>query len=229
MILLLLAVFAAGTAQTAFSEPGTGTNDVTGDSIAPMKLEIDPATGDITKTRTVIITNTGETVNEYVFYVEQTGGKNDLSGAFELSESAITLLPGDSKTLDIGIPVQALKTNLPDAEYKLKIIRNPETQTPVGYIIPIKSAGSEPDTQPAGGKNGTQPGLTTASPENEMKPEKKNTGKAGDNYSNSTDAGEKEDEKTALKKGGILMFLVLLMLCASAVAIIQKKKKEGKD
>lgn len=233
-ILLLFAVFAAATVNNGFSEPATRTDIIISDSIAPMKLEIDSKTGNETETRTVTLTNTGEAATEYICYIEQTGGKKDIGADFELSESKIVLLPGDSGKLKIEIPAQAIKTDSTDAEYKLKIIRNPETQTPVGYIIPIKFANpaeTEPDSKTAGGKSGTGIGLT-ADPknENERAIENKTGGKTENNHPTEIETDDKGYGNSFMKKSGIILLLVFLMLFASAAGIIiQKKKKKGKD
>ncbi len=229
MILLLLAVFAAGTANAAFPEPMTRTDIVTGDSIAPMKIEIDLKTSNA-ETRTVILTNTGETATEYICFVEQTGGKKDISAVFELSESKITLLPGDSKKLEIKIPVPVLITNSADAEYKLKIIRNPETQTPVGYIIPINLTGSDPAGKTSGRESSTDMNVTSAAPERETESENKSSGETENGRPTDVGRDEKRSDNSFTKKSGIFFFLIFLMLAASvAGTFIQKKKKKGKD
>ncbi|MBZ3935057.1 hypothetical protein [Methanimicrococcus blatticola] len=246
IILLLLTVIAGGTINIALSEPdpATKTDIVISDSIAPMKLEIDSKTNNAIETKTVILTNTGDTATEYICYIEQNGGKKDLGSGFELSDSKITLLPGDSKKLKIVIPAQAVKSNSADAEYKLKIIRNPDTQTPVGYIIPIQLTGSDSTGKTSGGKSGAGAGLTMSDPENkknetknetknEMKNETKN-GSENKNGKNENNSNGIDDENKYgndfMKKGGIILLLAFLTMLAAVVGImIQKKRKQGKE
>ncbi|MDR2944919.1 MAG: hypothetical protein LBU81_07590 [Methanosarcinales archaeon] len=242
-IVLFLFIFTAGIANAAFSEPAAEPEKVISDAISPMKLEIDLKTDNITETKTVVLTNTGETATEYICRIEQTGGKNELAADFVLSESKITLLSGESKKLEIEMPVKKLKTNPADAEYKLKIIRNPKTQTPVGYIIPIKIIEKGPDSKTDGRKSGAGIGLPAAArekePENKTEIENENKNKSAGDFKNthSADAGpeEKRNENNIMKKSGsaflsavlvMLAFLIMIVSIAGAVIIKKKKRKD---
>ena len=149
--LLVLIVFSTLLANTAFAETPQ-TNVIISDSISPVRLVVDANTNTV-ETRTVTITNTGNVPAEYIFYVAQTGGRENTASTFELSDTRATVQPGESHRLEISIQVQNINPNL--EEYRLKIVRNPDTQTPVGYIIPIDFIGGGPGSGSGGGGDGS--------------------------------------------------------------------------
>ena len=151
----------------------------TGDSIAPMKMKIDmddetnPDNETITKI--IFVKNTGNTPIHYIFYTEQTGGKNEISSEFKLSETETEISPGNTFELSLTVSKKELeKYDLKDLEnVKIKMIRNPESQMPVGYIIPVeinnynekmdeKTTGSKKSIGSAGGITGISEKILTA-------------------------------------------------------------------
>ena len=157
-IMLVLIVFSALLANTAFAE-ASQTNVIISDSISPVRLVVD-ANSNTVETRTVTITNTGNVPAEYIFYVAQTGGRENTASTFELSDTRATVQPGESHRLEISIQVQNINPNL--EEYRLKIVRNPDTQTPVGYIIPIDFIGGGPGSGGGSGGGGSTGSATVA-------------------------------------------------------------------
>lgn len=246
ILLFLTIFFAIGTTDIAFAEPVSKMDIIISDSVAPMKLEISNSElGSEIETvkKNVTLTNTGKAATEYICYIEQSGGKkddkNNNSANFELSQSKIILLPGESKKLEIEIPVQTFKTNSKDADYKLKIIRNPNTQTPVGYIIPIKF--TETDEKNSSGKANTGTGLKKNNSVKKIEIENKENDQI--KYENSskadTDTEIDKNEKIDTEKKStnfdhkktcvMLLLLVFLILFAAAIGIIiQKRRKDSK-
>ena len=116
----------------------------TEDSLAPMKMKIDMEdetnTNSETITKTIYVRNTGKTPIHYVFYTEQDGCQNDISSKFQLSRTETEISPGNTFELNVTISKTDLeKYDSKDLEnVKIKVVRNPESQTPVGYIIPVE-------------------------------------------------------------------------------------------
>jgi hypothetical protein len=116
----------------------------TEDSLAPMKMKIDMEdetnTNSETITKTIYVRNTGNTPIHYVFYTEQDGCQNDISSKFQLSRTETEISPGNTFELNVTISKTDLeKYDSKDLEnVKIKVVRNPESQTPVGYIIPVE-------------------------------------------------------------------------------------------
>jgi len=111
-----------------------------GDLIAPMKMEIEMGTDNEIITKTIYVKNTGNTPTSYVFYTEQAGGKNEISSKFKLSETETKIDPRETFELSLTVSKKELEEyGSKDLEnVKIKMIRNPESQMPVGYIIPVE-------------------------------------------------------------------------------------------
>ena len=116
----------------------------TGDSLAPMKMKIDMEeetnADNETITKTIYVRNTGNTPIHYVFYTEHDGSQNDISSKFQLSRTETEISPGNTFELNVTVSKTELeKYDSKDLEnVKIKAVRNPESQTPVGYIIPVE-------------------------------------------------------------------------------------------
>lgn len=156
-IFVLFSVFillSVGASNIVFCEPIQNEIEIS-DSVSPMKLEITAAeiNSKETITKTVFLRNTGNKPNNYIFYIEENGKRTEKSGVL-LSKNAAALLPGETYTLEISVPTKQSK-QFTENELKLKIIRNPETQTPVGYIIPIKIEQSKDETDETNVKKST--------------------------------------------------------------------------
>ena len=156
-----------------------------GDSIAPMKIEMDFAKSE-TVTKTVTLKNTGTTQTTYIFYTDADGVQTDTSSCFDLSDSKIELAAGESYELKISASLEEIQkysqTELD--ELKLKIVRNPETSTPLGYILPISITGPD-ENNPL--ENNTPTGNKTTSTAN-------NTGTVAQN--NNTDSNTDSSSNT---------------------------------
>lgn len=203
---------------------------IVSDAVSPMKIEIDTdeLAAEKPKTKSVFLRNTGETETEYVCYIEQSGNRNDLAAAFSLSEKRIQIPPGESRELCITIPVEKMREK-PAENITLKIIRNPETQTPVGYIIPIEIKTTAPNESRSAGKK-TSAVLKffeekNAEPESEKKI-------PGNNSSDKTVHLEKKENSIGLeppnpKKAAVWVFL--MAICgAGGFLYLRKKRTEGK-
>ncbi|MCL2141828.1 MAG: hypothetical protein FWH46_02970 [Methanimicrococcus sp.] len=132
---------------------------VGGDSITPMKIEMD-FTKSETVTKTVTLKNTGNMPTTYIFYTDAAGVQTQASSCFDLSETKIELAAGESYDLKISASVEELQkysqTELDDL--KLKIVRDSETTTPIGYILPINITGQDENKIP---ENNTSSGNKT--------------------------------------------------------------------
>ncbi|MDR0767011.1 MAG: hypothetical protein LBE57_00980 [Methanosarcinales archaeon] len=227
--LLILIAFLTAAANVTFAETAQ-TNVIISDSIAPMKLEVDSNSGNASETKTVTLTNTGKVATEYIVYVEQTGGKENTKSNFELSESKITVQPGESHKVEISIPVQNINPN--SEEYKLKIIRNPDTQTPVGYIIPIIFTGTETEDGSAS-KGGSSSGSAVAAQSRNGNEENEENGSETVTRSIETNKAEangtKADDREKLKiLIGILLLLILAVVVLIGIIVWKKMKAESK-
>lgn len=138
-----------------FAAVGTAAGEVQiGDAVAPMKIEINAADADSNGmiSKTVSLRNTGSVPLNYIFYAES-GRDENAAALLTLSATAASVAPGDRYDLHIRISKNEIeKYGAEDLEgIKLKIVRNPETQTPVGYILPVSV---RPDDKTGNGTNG---------------------------------------------------------------------------
>ncbi|MDL2260965.1 hypothetical protein LJC08_01805 [Methanimicrococcus sp. OttesenSCG-928-J09] len=200
-------MLSVGTSNVVFCEPIQKEIEIS-DSISPMKLEItaNEINSKETIIKTVFLRNTGNNPNNYIFYIEENGKRTEKSGIL-LSEASAAVLPGEMHTLKISIPTKQSK-QFTENELKLKIIRNPETQTPVGYIIPIKIEQSKDETDETNMKKttGTSRNGTAGIKENETEKEtnnekitqnEKNNQEAKKGLINEADKTSMSSEKTA--------------------------------
>ena len=218
----------------------------TGDSIAPMKMEIDmeeeanPDSETIIKT--IYVRNTGNTPTHYIFYTEQNGGKNEISSKFQLSETETEINPGNTFELILTVSKKELeKYDSKDLEnVKIKMIRNPKSQTPVGYIIPVKitrlnekESGEAADNKK--NSNGTAGGTNRISEKisdalNDVK-DGGNTTKNGRNETSEKDGKtETIEKKKDMPNGTANRIIVVGLLSAFAVFIgglyLNRKRKK---
>ncbi|WP_316558316.1 hypothetical protein [Methanimicrococcus hongohii] len=235
---MILAALLTGTATIAFAETEQS-NIVISDAVAPMKLEVDSNSNSASETKTVTLINTGETATEYVAYVEQTSGKTNPNSNFELSKSKITVQPGESYQLEISIPIQSVNPN--SEEYKLKIIRNPDTQTPVGYIIPIIFAGEN------GGTGNVSKGGSSSGSAASVQNQNQNQNGSGNGSNNSENksgmnsesnenenkeafSNEKETKENSLiKLVGVVILLLIVLLVIVGIIVRKEMKSEPKS
>ncbi|MDV0447572.1 hypothetical protein MsAg5_14770 [Methanosarcinaceae archaeon Ag5] len=128
------------------------------DSVSPLKLDIHlDAAGksNDSVSKTVYIRNTGNTPLNYVFYLDQSK-KTGVLSSFSLSESSATLEPGQSHSLTVSVKSSSVKSETDFSGVKLKIVRNPESATPVGYIVPIQvTVSGESDDNQTGNSSGS--------------------------------------------------------------------------
>ena len=238
LILMTLTFAALTLAGTAAAE-----EIQTGESIAPMKMKIDMDATDEIITKMIYLKNTGNTPTNYIFYTEQNGGKNEISSKFQLAETETMIAPGDTFELSLTISKEEIeKYNSKELEsVKIKIIRNPESQTPVGYIIPVEighldekekneTAGNKTSsTGVAGGIIGTSEKTSAASNDakNEGNPtkEEKTIKEEKDGKTDLREGGNKNQSRTAktVIAVGILSALAVLI---GGLYLNQKRKKE---
>lgn len=131
------------------------------DSVSPMKIEIstenDPSADGIIS-KTVSLRNTGDVPVNYVIYIES-GSSSKTSSLFELSAAAASVEPGERFELQISASKNELEkyTAAELEDIKIKLVRNPDTQTPLGYIIPVtvrQSGETGTGTETKGGNSG---------------------------------------------------------------------------
>ncbi|MCL2863191.1 MAG: hypothetical protein FWE54_03760 [Methanimicrococcus sp.] len=133
------------------------------DSVSPMKIEISAASdsdagGMISKT--VSLRNTGDVPVHYIIYMDSARNENAAS-VFDLSATTASVNPGERFEFQISASKNEIEkyTEAELEDIKLKIIRNPDTLTPLGYIIPVTvRAPGEPD---AGAGTGPDTGTGT--------------------------------------------------------------------
>jgi len=222
-----------------------GAEQIISDSISPMKLEFDFSENDGEAiTKTVFLRNTGTEQINYLFYVEnKNSGNQNIETALKLSEKTVTILPNENFELEISLSADDIKNINNLNETKLKMIRNPETQTPVGYIIPIsfevpENTGNEENKKQDSGKTGssatsTATNLTAASDstnknENSIENDKSENG-SGENNELKNDA---RSAKAGLGNENIVKVIIAIICLLSAVSllflmIIKKKKFEN--
>ena len=223
----------------------SGTEQMISDSISPMKLEFDFSKNDGEAiTKTVFLRNTGTEQINYRFYVEnKNSGNQNIETALKLSEKTVTILPNENFELEISLSADDIKNINNLNETKLKMIRNPETQTPVGYIIPIsfevpENMGSEENKKQDSGKTGssttsTATNLTAASNstnknENSIENDKSENGSGEDNELKNG----ARSAKTGLGNENIVKIIIAIICLLSAVSllflmIVKKKKFEN--
>lgn len=230
IILLILTICMIGIVNSAAADPEK-TNYIVSDSVSPLKLEVETGSSTAeTETKIVTLTNTGETTTEYIFYVERSRGTNTSnSSSFGLSETKTAILPGETYKLEISIPASLIQNSTD--EYKLKIVRNPETQTPVGYIIPILTAASSENGSGNGSKNN---GSNSAAISGNANNSGSETGRETENPKTAYETNESEKQNESkdfndgnffTKRNGILFSLVILLIISLAIGIwIQKRK-----
>jgi hypothetical protein len=236
--MLIFAAFLVSAGMAAAEEIRTG------DSIAPMKMEIEMGTDSETITKTIYVKNTGNTPIQYVFYTDQAGGKSEISSKFKLSETETEILPGNTFELNLTISKKDLeKYDSKDLEnVKIKMIRNPESQTPVGYIIPVeinnfnekgkeKEETSKSKTNSniaAGGIIGISEKISAAL--NDMKNEKNGTESKDENTEKSEAESEKKEyENNQISNRTIKTVIAIGMLSIFSVLIsglyLNRKRK----
>ncbi|WP_318784907.1 hypothetical protein [Methanimicrococcus hacksteinii] len=243
---MISAIFILGMLSPACAGSDQKTSLVISDSVSPMRLEVDAgSTAAETETKTVTLTNTGETENTYIFYIES-GGSDKSNAEFELSETKATVLPGETYSLEISIPVSKIKNSADES--KLKIIRNPDTQTPVGYIIPIEISGTENKNEnETGSKTENKTGSKTGSKSGSLISGETETGKTDteenknsnlnqtgskntvpetENHPENETVLEKSEEKKMTEKIIFISLIALLLLFTAAGIQIQKRKKK---
>jgi len=247
--LILLTLFLMMTIGISIGDE-SGTEQIISDSISPMKLEFDFSENDGEAiTKTVFLRNTGTEQINYLFYVEnKNSGNQTIETALKLSEKAVTILPNENFELEISLSADDIKNINNLNETKLKMIRNPETQTPVGYIIPIsfevpENTGNEENKKQDSGKTGSSAtstnltnstgNLTAASNstnknENSIENDKSENG-SGENNELKNGA---RSAKTGLGNENIVKVIIAIICLLSAVSllflmIVKKKKFEN--
>ncbi|WNY28213.1 hypothetical protein MmiEs2_03970 [Methanimicrococcus stummii] len=235
-IVFITLILTSAAMNTAIADPAEKTNLVISDSIAPMKLEI--SNPNEIETKMITLVNTGETATEYICYIERANGK-EIDSGFQLSETEMTIQPGKSQSIEVSIPA---KINV--EEYKIKIVRNPDTQTPVGYIIPILfSEPNSAENNKTGGSSGSS-GLSAAvlnkTDQNENQVNQTNqTNQSGNQKTENQNLNQTDDsDKTIKKENGLAdlinskalrlsigILLPIILIAALAAFWIQKKKK----
>lgn len=246
LILLILIIGLIGFPEACFAD-GENNDSVISDSISPLKFEMkydENKTGE-KESVFLTITNTGDVATNYICYFDQKSGKNDLKSVLEISEKQISLLPKETKKIEISISNENLK-NTTTKEFQLKIIRNPETQTPVGYIIPIEingktnENGNETENKTGtGNKNQTNAEIKEKNDfENETKipPQPGNENKA-ENNSNQNETNHMKNSDSEKKnelnienfaKAGIVLGLGIAFLIFGWFVLTSRKIKKMK-
>ncbi|WNY26223.1 hypothetical protein [Methanolapillus millepedarum] len=163
------------------------------DSVSPLKLDLQldysNSTGSTTGStigntvsKTVYIRNTGDTSLNYIFYLDQSE-KTGVLPLFSLSESSVSLEPGQSYSLTVSVQTNPVKSESDFSDVKLKIIRNPESTTPVGYVVPIHITTTEENSTGNGsGNSGSGSNSTNRTNSNN------NTKNTSSNSTNSTNS-----------------------------------------
>jgi len=247
-VLFMLIVGAVGFSSAAFAD-NEKSDVIVGDLISPLKFKIqyDENRPDEKESVFLTITNTGEVSTEYVCYFEQKNGKKDLESALEISEKQISLLPNETKKIEISILNKQLK-NTTSGECQLKVVRNPKTKTPVGYIIPIEITGKAVDDgnetgsgsgskTGSGNKNQLQIGTgnETKNETNASRIEKGNeTGNESvqneTNQTNPIKKSETEKKNKFLPEGppkiGVVLSLTIVLLTAGWLGMAARKMKK---
>ncbi|MCL2549485.1 MAG: hypothetical protein FWE78_00845 [Methanimicrococcus sp.] len=212
------------------------------DSVTPMKIEISPASdsdanGMISKT--VSLRNTGDVPVNYVIYMES-GGNSNAASLFELSAAAASVAPGGKFDLQISASKSEIEkyTAAELENIKIKLIRNPDTQTPVGYIIPV-TVGGKTETKTTNGAAGETDSFETAagvSGANQTGLE--NPAASGKNAAANGSGVEKEDEnagrtisnpKKMNEKYKIIIAVLaacFVLLAAAGLYAVRKRMKE---
>lgn len=204
------------------------------DSVSPLKIEIDlnevnGLTDDIEKS--VFLRNSGNEPIDYIFYIENkndTNKKEPLMSVFKLSVTETAILP--ENTFELKITIFGKELGKYDSvaleDVKLKIIRNPNTQTPVGYIIPIKIIWPEEKEVNKSDKRSNlivnnSKGNETEFPKNEKENESVNE------YDEEQKKTNSETKRMLLtEKNGILFsFIILLLVILSACTLYFQKGK----
>jgi len=130
------------------------------DSVTPLKIEISTADDSDTNgmiSKNVSLRNTGDVPVDYVIYIES-GGNSNAASLFELSANAASVGPGEKFELQISASIDEIEkyTAAELENIKIKLVRHPDTQTPVGYIIPVTINGkTDTKTNGAAGKTGS--------------------------------------------------------------------------
>ena len=219
----------------------------TGDSLAPMKMKIDMEdetnADSETITKTIYVRNTGNTPIHYVFYTEHDGNQNDISSKFRLSRTETEVGPGNTFELNVTVSKTDIeKYDSNDLEnVKIKVVRNPESQTPVGYIIPV-----EINNLNEKGKNGTKTnsngpkainnilekisGNTTEKEDGNSTEQKNQTSAENKNEKSEKDNGENQKRTTPMtipaKQLLIAGILCVFIILAGGFYLNQKRKGE---
>jgi hypothetical protein len=225
----------------------SGTEQMISDSISPMKLEFDFSKNDGEAiTKTVFLRNTGTEQINYRFYVEnKNSGNQNIETALKLSEKTVTILPNENFELEISLSADDIKNINNLNETKLKMIRNPETQTPVGYIIPIsfevpENTGNEENKKQDSGKTGNSANLSnsTGNLTAASNSTNKNENSIENDKSENESGGNNEFEngarsaKTGLGNENIVKVIIAIICLLSAASllflmIVKKKKFEN--
>jgi hypothetical protein len=222
----------------------SGAEQIISDSISPMKLEFDFSENDGEAiTKTVFLRNTGTEQINYRFYVEnKNSGNQNIETALKLSEKTVTILPNENFELEISLSADDIKNINNLNETKLKMIRNPETQTPVGYIIPIsfevpENTGSEGSKQDSG-KTGSSATSTATNSTAASNSANKNENSI-ENDKSENESGEDNElkndarsAKTGLGNENIVKVIIAIICLLSAASllflmIVKKKKFEN--
>ena len=222
----------------------SGAEQIISDSISPMKLEFDFSENDGEAiTKTVFLRNTGTEQINYRFYVEnKNSGNQNIETALKLSEKTVTILPNENFELEISLSADDIKNINNLNETKLKMIRNPETQTPVGYIIPIsfevpENTGSEGRKQDSG-KTGSSATSTATNSTAASNSANKNENSI-ENDKSENESGEDNElkndarsAKTGLGNENIVKVIIAIICLLSAASllflmIVKKKKFEN--
>jgi hypothetical protein len=158
LLILLLANITVGQDSNS-NNPlvARNTEIIGGDSISPMKIEMDFTKNEMV-TKTVTVKNTGNTPTTYIFYTDTAGSQKEAASVFDLSETKKQLAAGESYDLIISASVEDLqKYTQPELDaLRLKIVRDPETTTPLGYILPINIAGAGENNTPPENKTNSE-------------------------------------------------------------------------
>ena len=211
------------------------------DSVTPMKVEIHPVNDSDTNgmiSKTVSLRNTGDVPVHYIIYIEG-GGNSKASSLFELSADAASVDPGEKFELQISASKNEIEkyTAAELENIKIKLVRNPDTQTPVGYIIPV-TVGSEADTKTNGAAGKTFPSETDTGTANQTVDFGNSTASGGRNTAADGDgSGIKAEDDTGeiskIKKESekykmILAALVacFILLSAGGLYTGRNRKKE---
>jgi len=223
----------------------SGTEQIISDSISPMKLEFDFSKNESEAiTKTVFLRNTGTEQINYLFYVEnKNSGNQNIETALKLSEKTITILPNENFELEISLSADDIKNINNLNETKLKMIRNPETQTPVGYIIPIsfevpENTGNEENKKQDSGKTGNSAASAATNSTAASNSTNKNENSIENDKSENESGGNNEFEngarsaKTGLGNENIVKVIIAIICLLSAASllflmIVKKKKFEN--